>query len=417
MSGLGPQRELEEAAALERRRRRELLRRGRIFDPRIRTIGIDKDALDVQVKERKIKEAAEKAEHERFAHDMKKNDKLMCLLEERQKNEIKEMNRALNEFQKNFQGPETRREFDLNDPQALKKDRPARVSDDDPRCTISGMQKFVGEDLNYDQRMKFQKEQLREWSFQQQKDWKNALADQKLADDLYDKFRIELDRKIMEEQRREEESRRAVCTDTKNFNRIQFLCLLVLNFTLYGIEDFTYSDFLNGKPFSFYLSSSALPAAELDHKNKLEKAQKIKDDMAEITCLLRGDFLSENPDQAIGPWGKHNVLVNRWKGMNQEQLMAIREFQKEQALEKQRVREQERRRVAEWDRQRLQAARAQLLWERHQQRQNQVQRRDLDAVNAGLSQEQKAKNIYLKEQEYSNIPTEEFYAQFNTTTR
>ncbi|NXR31884.1 RIBC2 protein, partial [Zosterops hypoxanthus] len=379
MPGLGPQRELEEAAALERRRRRELLRRERIFNPRIRTIGVDKDALDAQVKERKIQEAAEKAQHERFAHDMKKNDKLMCLLEERQKNEIKDINKALSEFHKNCQRPETRREFDLNDPQALKKDRPARVSDDDPRCTISSMQKFMGEDLNCDQRMKFQKEQIREWSLQQQKDRKNALADQKLADDIYDKFRIELDRKIMEEQRKEEESRRVVCEATKTFNRIQ--------------------------------------AAELDHKNELEKAQKIKDDMDEITCLLRGDFLSENPEQAIGPCSKHPVLVDRWKGMNQEQLMAIRQFQKEQALEKERAREQERRRDAEWDRQRLQAARVQLLWERHQQRQGRVQRQDLDVRNAELSQEQKAKNIYLKEEEYSNIPTEEFYAQFNTTTR
>ncbi|NXU12503.1 RIBC2 protein, partial [Pardalotus punctatus] len=340
---------------------------------------IDKDALDAQVKERKIQEAAEKARHEKFAHDMKRNDKLLCLLEERQKNEIKDMNRALTEFRKNFQMPETRREFDLNDPQALKKDRPARVSDDDPRCTVSGLQKFIGEDLNYDQRMKFQKEQLREWSLQQQKDWKNALADQKLADDLYDKFRIELDRKIMEEQRKEEESRRVVCTATKIFNRIQ--------------------------------------AAELEHKNELEKAQKIKDDMDEITCLLQGDFLSENPEQAISPLGKHHVLVDRWKGMNQEQLMAIRQFQKEQAQEKLRVREQERRIDAEWDRQRLQNARAQLLWERHQQRQDRVHRRDLDDVNAGLSQEQKARNMYLKEEEYSNIPTDEYYAQFNTTTR
>ncbi|NXU44826.1 RIBC2 protein, partial [Drymodes brunneopygia] len=311
---------------------------------------VDKDALDAQVKERKIKEAIEKAEHERFAHDMKKNDKLMCLLEERQKNEIKDLNKALNEFQKNFQGPETRREFDLNDPQALKKDRPARVSDDDPRCTISSMQKFMGEDLNYDKRMKFQKEQLREWSLQQQKDWKNALADQKLADDLYDKYRVEIDRKIMEEQKKEEESRRDVCTAIKNFNRIQ--------------------------------------VAELDHKNKLEKAQKIKDDMDEITGLLRGDFLSENPEQAIG---KDHVLVDRWKGMNQEQLMAIRQCQKEQALEKVRVREQERRRDAEWDRQRIQAARAQLLCERNQQRQDRQLRRDLDFVNTKLSLEQKAK--------------------------
>ncbi|NXE89625.1 RIBC2 protein, partial [Menura novaehollandiae] len=340
---------------------------------------IDKDALDAQVQERKIREAAEKAQHEKFAHDMKKNDKLMCLLEERQKNEIKDLNKALIEYQKNFQRPETRREFDLNDPQALKKDRPARVSDTDPRCTISGMQKFMGEDLNYNQRMKFQKEQLREWSLQQQKDWKNALADQKLAEDLHDKFRVALDRKIMEQQRKEEESRRTVCTAVKTFNRIQ--------------------------------------AAELDHQKELEKVQKIKDDMDEITSLLRGDFLSENPDQAIGPLGKHHVLVDRWKGMNQEQLMAIREFQKEQALENLRVKEQERRRDAEWDRQRVQAARAQLLWERQQQRQDRLQRRELDVMNAELCQEQKAKNIYLKEEEYSNIPTEQYYAQFNTTTR
>ncbi|NXY16949.1 RIBC2 protein, partial [Atrichornis clamosus] len=314
---------------------------------------VDKNALDEQVQERKIAEAAEKAQHEKFAHDMKKNDKLMCLLEERQKNEIKDLNKALIEYHQNFQKPETRREFDLNDPQALKKDRPARVSDTDPRCTISSMQKFMGEDLNYEQRMKFQKEQLRVWSLQQQNDWKNALADQKLADDLYDKYRVELDRKIMEQQRREEESRRTVCTAVKTFNRIQ--------------------------------------AAELDHQKELEKTQKIKDDMDEITALLRGDFLSENPDQAIGPLGKHHVLVDRWKGMNQEQLMEIRQFQKEQALENLRVREQERRRDAEWDRQRVQAARAQLLWERHQQRQERLQRQRLDDMNAVLSQEQRAK--------------------------
>ncbi|NWQ64378.1 RIBC2 protein, partial [Neopipo cinnamomea] len=377
MSGLGQLREQREAAAVERRREQEFLRRSRIFNARLRTIGIDKDALDVQVKERKIQEAIEKARHEKFANDMKRNDRLMCLLEEQQKREIKDMNKALKEFQKN-QTPETRREFDLNDPQALKKDRPARVSDTDPRCTISGMQKFAGEDLNYEQRMKFQKEQLREWSLQQQKDWKTALADQKLADDLYDKYRVEIDRKIMELQRQEEESRRAVCTATKDFNRIQ--------------------------------------ADELAYKKELDKSQTLRDNMDEITFLLRGDFLSENPAQALSPLGDR-VLVDRWKGMSPEQLMAIRHYQKEQVQENLRMKEQERQRDAEWDRQRVQAARAQILLEREQQRQHRERRRDLDFMNAELSQEQRAKNIYLKEEAYSNVPTAQYYAQFNTTTR
>ncbi|KAM6293739.1 RIB43A-like with coiled-coils protein 2 isoform 3-T3 [Porphyrio hochstetteri] len=310
---------------------------------------------------------------------MKQNDKIMCLLEQRQKNAIRNINKAINEFQKNFQKPEARREFDLSDPQALKKDRPARLSDDDPRCTVSGLQKFMGEDLNYDQRVKFQKEQFREWSLQQQRDWKNALADQKFADDLHDKNRIEIDQKTMEQQRKEEENRRAVCAATKDFNRTQ--------------------------------------AAEVADRKKLEKYQKMKDDMDEISSLLQGDLLSENPDQAISSFGPHRVVTDRWKGMSQDQLMAIRNSQQQQVLEKLRLKEEERRRDAEWDKQSIQIARAQLILERQQQRQNRERRQALDNINAELSQEQKSKNISLKEEEYSNFPTDEYYAQFNTTSR
>ncbi|KAM6293737.1 RIB43A-like with coiled-coils protein 2 isoform 1-T1 [Porphyrio hochstetteri] len=379
MSGLGLQRDLQEAAALEWRRQRELQRQSRIFNARVRTIGVDKEALDTQVKDRKIQEAAEKARNEELANEMKQNDKIMCLLEQRQKNAIRNINKAINEFQKNFQKPEARREFDLSDPQALKKDRPARLSDDDPRCTVSGLQKFMGEDLNYDQRVKFQKEQFREWSLQQQRDWKNALADQKFADDLHDKNRIEIDQKTMEQQRKEEENRRAVCAATKDFNRTQ--------------------------------------AAEVADRKKLEKYQKMKDDMDEISSLLQGDLLSENPDQAISSFGPHRVVTDRWKGMSQDQLMAIRNSQQQQVLEKLRLKEEERRRDAEWDKQSIQIARAQLILERQQQRQNRERRQALDNINAELSQEQKSKNISLKEEEYSNFPTDEYYAQFNTTSR
>ncbi|XP_074757290.1 RIB43A-like with coiled-coils protein 2 [Athene noctua] len=379
MSGLGLQRDSREAAARELRRQRERQRQGRIFNARLRTIGVDKDALDTQVKDRKIQEAAEKARNEELANEMKKNDKIMCMLERQQKNDIRNINKAISEFQKNFQKPETRREFDLSDPEALKKDRPARLSDNDPRCTVSGLQKFMGEDLNYNQRMKFQKEQLREWSLQQQRDWKNALADQKFADDLYDKNRIELDQKIMEQQRREEENRRAVCAATKDFNRAQ--------------------------------------AAELAERRKLEKDKKMKDDMDEISSLLQGDLLSENPEQAVSSFGRHRVIPDRWKGMNRDQLTAIRYSQQQQVLEKLRLKEEEDRRDAEWDRQSIQAARAQLVLEQRQQRQSRERRRALDTINAELSQEQKAKNIYLREEAYSNFPTGQYYAQFNTTSR
>ncbi|NXN12613.1 RIBC2 protein, partial [Indicator maculatus] len=340
---------------------------------------VDKDALDSQVKDKKIQEAAEKARNEELANESKQNDKIVCMLEEQQKNEIRNVNKAVSEFRKNFQMPETRREFDLSDPQALKKDRPARLSDNDPQCTVSGLQKFMGEDLNYNQRIKFQKEQLREWSLQQQRDWKNALADQKFADYLYDKNRIEVDQNTMEQQRKEEEKKRAVCAATKDFNRTQ--------------------------------------ASEMAERKKLEKHQKNKEDMDEISNLLQGDLLSENPEQAVSSFGRHRVIPDRWKGMSPDQLMAIRYSQQQQVLEKQRLQEEERRRDAEWDRQRIQAARAQLVLERQQEWQSRECRRALDNINAELSQEQKSKNIYLKEEEYSNILTEQYFAQFNTTSR
>ncbi|XP_075756106.1 RIB43A-like with coiled-coils protein 2 [Pelodiscus sinensis] len=379
MRKLGLQRDLAEAAALERRRQSELRRQSRIFNARERSIGVDKNALDVQINDKKIQEANERARHETIAGEMKQNDKIICMLEERQKQDIKNLNKAVIEFQQNFQKPETRREFDLSDPHALKKSTPARLSDNDPRCTISGLQKFLGEDLNHDQRVKFQKEQSREWSLQQQRDWKNALADQKFAEDLHDKNRIDLDQKAMELQRIDVETRRAVCAATKDFNRIQ--------------------------------------AEECAERKRLEKRQEEEDNVAEISNLLQGDLLSENPEQAASSFGRHRVITDRWKGMNQDQLMAIRYIQQQQVLEKLRLQEEERQRNAEWDRQRIQTARAQLLFERHQQRLNRELRKTLDNTNAELSQEQKSRKIYLQEEVYSNFPTGQYFTQFNTISR
>jgi hypothetical protein len=112
---------------------------------------------------------------------MRHNDKLMCILEGRERRDRKNLCRAISDFQQRFQKPETRREFDLSDPLALKKDLPARLSDNDTRNTVSGMQKFMGEDLNFRERKKFQEEQNREWSLEQQREWERARADHKTA--------------------------------------------------------------------------------------------------------------------------------------------------------------------------------------------------------------------------------------------
>lgn len=112
---------------------------------------------------------------------MRQNDKIACILEGRERRDKKSLCKAINDFQQCFQRPETRREFDLSDPLAFKKDLPARQSDNDIRNTVSGMQRFMGEDLNFHERKKFQQEQSREWSLQQQREWENARAHQRCA--------------------------------------------------------------------------------------------------------------------------------------------------------------------------------------------------------------------------------------------
>ncbi|KAI5615839.1 RIB43A-like with coiled-coils protein 2, partial [Silurus asotus] len=47
------------AARLETRRNRELQRQERIFNSKVRTIGIDKEALDHQVQEKRFRQESE----------------------------------------------------------------------------------------------------------------------------------------------------------------------------------------------------------------------------------------------------------------------------------------------------------------------------------------------------------------------
>ncbi|XP_045322495.1 RIB43A-like with coiled-coils protein 2 isoform X2 [Leopardus geoffroyi] len=371
-------RDLERYLSLAKRRHGELCRQKRIFNARNRIIGGDTDAWDAQVHDQKIREATEKARHETFAAEMRQNDKITCILEGRERRDRKSLCKAINDFQQTFQKPETRREFDLSDPLALRKDLPARQSDNDIRNTLSGMQKFMGEDLNFHERKKFQEEQNREWSLQQQRERESARAHQRCAEDLYFKTRLQFDETAKHLQSLESATRKAVCAAVKEFNRNQ--------------------------------------ATESVARKTREKKQEQEDDLAEISNLLRGDLLSENPQQAASSFGPHRVVPDRWKGMTREQLEQIRLVQKQQIQEKLRLREEEWQRDRDWDRQRVQRARSTLLVERQQKRQQRDLRRALDCANLSLAKEQRSQKKYMEEV-CTNQPTEGYFAQFNTGSR
>ena len=195
------------------------------------------------------------------------------LLQKRQEADIRRLNKALNEYRKMHQQPNTRREFDLYDPDSLKKDKPARVHDDDPRCTLSSLQKFEGEDLNNPARKKLQQEQMREWSKQQADERQKADDKKRRADLLYDKKQIELDNRAMELQKAEMACRRAINTAQANYNK--------------ALSD------------------------EVSNQKELDKRREMDDKLTEIANHVHGDFLTENPNISTSAFGPHRVIPDR----------------------------------------------------------------------------------------------------------
>lgn len=70
------------------------------------------------------------------------------------------MERAMVNYRYQYQQPQSQRDFDLNDPDRHRNTRPA-----DARMLIPGL---VGEDPDSNQRRQRQREQMREWIYQQQ---------------------------------------------------------------------------------------------------------------------------------------------------------------------------------------------------------------------------------------------------------
>ncbi|XP_077327736.1 RIB43A-like with coiled-coils protein 2 isoform X1 [Lithobates pipiens] len=367
------------AAAIERRRNMEQQRQSRIFNAKVRTIGVDVPMLERQMEERKAMERLERARDQAFDADRQRCDKIAMMLEQRESQIARDLDKAVLKFREQHQQPGTRREYDLYDPDALKKERPARVGDHDPRCGPASLQKLAGEDLSEKERRKLQTELSRKWLSEQKEERKRSEVQKKYADELYDKKRVELDERALHLTKMEEECLKAVNMAVTNINQ-------------------------------------AL-AMESSERRKLEKQQEEENNFAEIYNHLTGDMLTENPAMATSCYGPHRVVPDRWKGMSPEQLKSILEIQEQQQQEKQRLKEEKKQEEVEWDRQRMLAARAAMTLEQQEEELNREIRKRVDQYNQQLSREQRAHLEYLEKVVYTNNPTAHYHSQFNTTSR
>ncbi|XP_026884601.2 RIB43A-like with coiled-coils protein 2 [Electrophorus electricus] len=355
------------AAHLERRRNRELQRQDRIFNARVRTVGIDRDAIDYQVVEKKNKEESEAKTLKEFANDLIRSDRMACMLEHRQRKDERFLAEAVDHFHHHFQQPDSRREFDLNDPERLQKQDGVRV--------LPGL---AGEDLGSRDRLCRQREQLRDWSLQHQRELEQTKAQQKQEDHQYDQSRVALDIKALELQKMEEKVKRAEAIAFKNFN-------------------------------------IAL-AAEVSARRERERREEEENNQTDIQNQLQGELLSESKERSIGLPALSQTRRVYYRGMTTQQLLHFTHCQLQQAEERMRVRMEQQEEELQRERVRLATARAALLQERQQARISKEQRRAVDQANAALAQAQHAQKRYLQEA-YCNIPEEHYFSQFNTSSR
>lgn len=108
-------------------------------------------------------------------------DRVAQMLEEEERQRVRRLHQAVQEFREQEQPPHTRREWDLYNPEGLRLDQPARVSDYDPRCGPASLQRFAGEDLALPTRRRLQQEQQCRSLEDQCAERQRALADAKYA--------------------------------------------------------------------------------------------------------------------------------------------------------------------------------------------------------------------------------------------
>lgn len=366
-------------ASINRRRIAEEQRKQRIFNARERTIGLDVKTLNRQVEEANFMKQKQQDEEKAFYNQINLTAKYQTLLEKQHKEEIRKLNQDIDNFRLSQQKPEHRRDFDLYDPHLKKKELPPRISDDDPRCSISGLQKLEGEDLDYKYRTKAQKDQIGDILLQQmlekqlmnrrqnemEKNWMNKIQ--------------QLDNQASQLAKLEQAEKRSIFTATSDYNK---------NLDL-----------------------------QVKERRRQQEAQEKLDNLKDMCTNYYGDLLSENPSVARSAFGPHRVVPDRWKGMSKEQLEEYHKGQKQQIFDNKRQKEHEAIEKSKWEQNVLTRAKYELLLRRDQQRQLKELEKKNAEQNSDMAQEQRLRQDYVNKIVYSNTPSEEYYQQFNTSTR
>jgi len=358
------------------KRLNELERRKRIFDAKTRIMGVDKNALDIQCLNKQMQREWERQEKQSEGSNAEAVNVRLQLIETAKSQKQRESEKACRDWSLENLHFGARREFALNDPHALKKDLPARLGDDDPRCGPSSMQKFGGEeDVRTLERKKQEKVEMRNTLLQQK-------AEKKAREQAYKDDHMSYQKSVMEANKlrqfieaNEAAEQRQEQMEIKN-------------------ENLAMADEHAQRKKNQIDRNSALNVSELQHH--------LSDGMLTETANHYNDFGRIRRDAFKGATEQEIEDVANERIQQGAARRAQTEQAKQAALEEARLEEQTRQVL--------------VAMEQDAQRQKRDRAKKLAAENQKLALEQKAAKLVANEMNKNKIQ-DTFYTQFGNSIR
>ncbi|XP_037540104.1 RIB43A-like with coiled-coils protein 1 [Nematolebias whitei] len=364
--------------AVESRRSAEAARKARIFNTRLRVMGLDTDALNQQVQEKKQQQNMERQRDKAFDTLRRYQDESLLQQDINDKEKRKAVHQDLTQYWATQQRVEDSDDADLKC--GLK--GAFKITVPEGELGPASMQIFEGEDIGLDQMKKEQMKKTEKDLRAQMEGNKRRHMGDKYREMLENRQTVHQALKEVQQATLKEESKKAERTALNNYNQ-------------------------------------AL-AAERDENLKEQRRTEEREKFAEMWHTVTSDMMTERAEAAevdVGGGRPPHILPDRWKGMSAEQLSAIHREREQQRLDRQRQLNAEKISNAAWDFQLLKMSREAEEEERRAAELRRQQRVEMDRVNLQLIREQQAHQKYLNKTLYTNKPSKEYFNQFNTSSR
>jgi hypothetical protein len=376
-----PSVEERERLAIEKRRKRDEERRQRLLDPKKRQYGIDTAALDEQIREKEEREHMEKereAMEDEYAMEMAGRAQM---LGDQVRVERAMIEKEVNEYRITAQKKQERREFDLSDPDTLVKGRPARMSDDDAVVAghPSSIQVLDGEDLGAKERQRLQKEQLRQWAEQLEREKKERELREHEEDMVY-------------ADRLDEVNARAMELDAEVLRKRKEMQRAIQEYNLAAGQ-------------------------ERQERWGEERRQDTEDSLAEVQSHLSSSWLGEDPSATLSAADPLRFRPDHFKGLRPDQKEDILRTVQAQMEDTKRMKYQEQEQEEDWATYQLEMAQTAQLLENDVHRKKVDVTRQLAEENAKLAEEHRRIRDHVERDVYVNRVDESFFDGFGKSCR